>query len=236
MLAKDIMSDGVTSVSADVTVLEAATYLVNEHVSAMPVLDKDGVMVGIVTEADLIPYAGLELANDEKGSAAAIANEVRNRKVTDVMTHNVITVDENSTLKEVVVLMAAKRVKRLPVRSGKSVVGIISRLDLLRVIVSRAGPVEPIRLQRVESEMLHDDDDELRRSVLKALKGQQSSSAERLDAVVIGGTVHLWGIVPSEDVLKSYLEAAQEVPEVKGVACHMQVLRTGQRRPFSALV
>src|SRR5579872_4705485 len=93
MLAKDIMSDGVTSVSADVTVLEAATYLVNEHVSAMPVLDKDGVMVGIVTEADLIPYAGLELANDEKGSAAAIANEVRNRKVTDVMTHNVITVD-----------------------------------------------------------------------------------------------------------------------------------------------
>jgi CBS domain-containing protein len=224
MLAKDVMSEGVTSVSADATVLEAATYLVNARVSAMPVLDEDGVMQGIVTEADLIPYARLEGASDEAASAVAISSEVRNRMVTDVMTRDVATIDANATLAEVVTLMTQKRVKRLPVHSGKCVVGIISRVDLLRVIISRAGAAESAKVSPADGTMLHSDDDELRRAVLKALRGRQGSSAERLDAVVHGGIVHLWGIVPSEDALKSYLEAARDVPKVRDVACHMQIL------------
>ena len=216
MLAKDVMSGGVISIAADATVLDAATLLVNTHVSAMPVLDKDGVMVGIVTEADLIPYAGLDSA-----SGKAAPDTMRNRRVAEIMTKNVITVDENAPLKDVVVLMAGKRIKRVPVRSGRSIVGIISRVDLLRVIASRATSTE------AAAATFDSNDEKLRRNLLDAIKGQSWSVAQHLDVVVVGGTIHLWGVVPTEQVLTAYRKAAQGLPNVKSVVSHMQVMRPG---------
>jgi CBS domain-containing protein len=216
MLAKDVMSGGVISITADATVLDAATLLVNTHVSAMPVLDRDGVMVGIVTEADLIPYAGLEPA-----AGKAVPDTLRTRRVAEIMTKNVITVDENAPLKDVVVLMAGKRIKRVPVRSGRSIVGIISRVDLLRVIASRATSAE------AAAATFDSNDDKLRRDLLDAVKGQSWSVAQHLDVVVVGGTIHLWGVVPTEQVLNAYRKAAQNLPNVKSVVSHMQIMRPG---------
>lgn len=235
MRAKDVMSHGVTSVLADATLLEAATYLVNMRVSAMPVLDKDGVLVGIVTEADLIPYAGLEAADDVAGSAAAISSQVRSRTVADVMTRDVVSVDENASLREVVVLMAGKRLKQLPVLAGNELVGFVSRVNLLRVLLSRAaagGPLPGLG----SGTLLHDDDDELRRNVLRALRRHAGSSAEGLDVVVIGDTIHLWGTVPNQETLRAYQDAAQGVSDAKDVVSHMQIVRPSQRRPFSAMI
>jgi len=219
MLAKDVMSEGVISIAADATVLEAAILLVNTRVSAMPVLDAQGVMVGIVTEGDLIPYAALE------GIAASGAPDtVRTRRVADVMTKEVITVDENTPLKDLVVLMAGKRVKRIPVRSGKSIVGIVSRIDLLRVIASRASSIE------TAASASSSDEEELRRAVLAAVKGKSWSVAQRFDVVVVGGAIHLWGIVPNNETLNSYRSAAQGVPRANSVVVHMQVMPPATRR------
>jgi len=91
--AKDVMSEGITSLTHDATVQEAAELLVNTGVSAMPVLDKDGIMIGIVSEADLIREASPETWARDLGEAAALASSYA-RPVTDVMTEKVLTVDE----------------------------------------------------------------------------------------------------------------------------------------------
>ena len=59
MRAKDVMSIGVTSIAAGATALEAIELLVKTRVSAMPVVDAGGTMIGIVSEADLIGHADL---------------------------------------------------------------------------------------------------------------------------------------------------------------------------------
>ena len=144
--AKDVMSEGITSLTHDATVQEAAELLVNTGVSAMPVLDKDGIMIGIVSEADLIREASPETWDRDLGEAAALAGSYA-RPVTDVMTVKVQTVDENMPLAEVAKLMSTQRVKRLPVTRGKSVIGVVSRVDLLKALLSRrpAGAAFPAK-------------------------------------------------------------------------------------------
>ncbi len=217
MLAKDVMSGGVMSVKADASALEAASLLVNTRVSAMPVLDEQGVMVGIVTEANLLPYTALQLARDKAGTEGidAAADGLRSRRVTEVMTANVVSVDENAPLDDVIALMIDKHIKRLPVRRGQSIVGIVSRVDVLRVIASQASPLE---MSPVGSE-----DKDLRSRVIAALQGKSWSNAANLDVAVNQGDIHLWGIVASEDEHKAYRLAVESVPGVGRVISHMHV-------------
>lgn len=235
MRAKDVMSEGVVSVLADASLLEAATYLVNTRVAAMPVLDKEDVLVGIVTEADLIPYAGLAAPDDAASSAAAISSHVRGRKVSEVMTRNVITVDADASLRDVVVLMAGKRLKQLPVRTGDAIVGMIGRVDLLKVILSQAAAIAPLPVTGT-GRMPHDDSADLRRTVLQALRGHAWSLAEGLDVVVIGDAIHLWGTVPNQETLRAYQDTVNGLANVKDVVSHMQIVRPAQRRPFTAMI
>jgi len=221
MKAKDVMTEGITSLTDDATVQEAIELLVNTGVSAMPVLDRDGTMIGIVSEADLIRRATPEAWQRDFADDAAIAGS-HARPVTDVMTEKVITVDENMPLAEVAKLMSVQRVKRLPVTRGKSVVGVVSRVDLLKALLSRRPPAavfpakaEPAPLSGTE--LLHG-------AVTAAVSGHSWSVARRGDVVVNGGVAHLWGVVPSTAVLEAYRDAAAKVPGVKSVEVHMHVL------------
>ncbi len=211
MQAKDVMSDGVMSVTSDATVFDAAMLLVNTHVSAMPVVDKDGVMLGIVSEADLIARA-------IGGQAKGTSDPSRSQRVVDVMTKDVIAVDETASLEEIAALMARHKIKRVPVLRGKSVVGVVSRIDLLRGLISTTP-------QNYRATMALSSDDEIRRAILAAVQGQSWSRAMRLDVAVSHRVVHLWGMVPSEQVRMAYAEAASKVPGVAKVENHMHVRR-----------
>lgn len=211
MQAKDVMSDGVMSVTSDATVFEAAVLLVNTHVSAMPVVDKDGFMVGIVSEADLVARAiGAQAKGDSDPS--------RTQRVTDVMTKDVVSVNEDTGLGAVADLMTRHKIKRVPVLRGKSVVGIVSRIDLLRGLISMAPQGEQATTARSM-------DDELRRAVIAAVSGQNWSRAMRLDVAVSHRVVHLWGMVPNDQVREAYAKAARRVPGVAKVESHMHTRR-----------
>jgi CBS-domain-containing membrane protein len=224
MRAKDVMSNGISSLAHDATIQEAMELLVNTGVSAMPVLDKDGIMIGIVSEADLIWRADpeawqRELADD--ASTPAPAND-HSRPVAEVMTKAVITVDENLPLAEVAKLMSVQRVKRLPVTRGKSVVGVVSRVDLLKALLSRrpAAGVFPTRAEAAPLsavELLHT-------AVTAAVNGHDWSVARRGDVVVNDGVAHLWGVVPSTEILEAYRDASAKVPGIRSVEVHMHVL------------
>ena len=209
MRAKDVMASVVMAVPADTTVLEAAKFLVNRQISAVPVVDVAGIMVGIVSEADLMGNA-----DDFRASPGS-----RMRHVTDVMTRDVITASEDTPIAEIVRLMSGHGVKRLPILRGGAIVGIVSRIDILRgmISLSRAS-------SRVGTCPTVACDGDLRRAIYAACQGRSWSLAQQIDVVVQAGAAHLWGIVPTELVRQAYGAAAANVPGVNKVEVHMHVI------------
>jgi CBS-domain-containing membrane protein len=208
MKAKDVMSDGVLSVSADASVLEAARLLVNCRVSAMPVVDGAGIMTGIVSEADLMGHAEDYVAS---------GNGRPTRKVADVMTRDVVTAAEDTLLSQIAALMKARNIKRVPILRDGAVVGIVSRVDILRGLISLSTGADG-------AHSAFRRDEELRREIYAACQGRSWSQARQVDIVVSGGVAHLWGVAPNDLVRAAYKAAAENVPGVKTVEVHMHIV------------
>jgi CBS domain-containing protein len=114
--ASDIMSREVVTASPDMLVEDIAKLLAFHNISGMPVEGWDGKLVGIVSEADVIGKIG-----DTIG---------------DVMTSEVISVTESTTIEEIAALMTERRIKRVPVMADGELLGIISRADVVRALAA----------------------------------------------------------------------------------------------------
>jgi CBS domain-containing protein len=146
MTAINVMNPNVVSVGPDVSINQIARTLVENGISAVPVVDGSGAPVGMVSEGDLIPRREVErearrdwwldlLAEGEALNPDFLASlKARNQKATDVMTCPVVTVHPDTNVTEIAQLLAAHRIKRLPVVQDGRVVGIVSRADLLRAL------------------------------------------------------------------------------------------------------
>jgi CBS domain-containing protein len=214
MQAKDVMSDGVMSVNARASLLEAARLLVNAGVSAMPVIDDHGTMVGILSEADLI--RGMA-AQPDSGKVIA---DAKTRQVAEIMTKDVATADEETSLRDLASLMLSRNIKRVPILRDGSVVGVVSRVDILQALVSVGeGMYVP------KPAAARTADDKLRPAVMEALQRQNWAQVGRSDVVIAHGVVHLWGVVPSDAARSAYVEAVRKVAGVTSVENHMHVGR-----------
>ncbi|MFL5807392.1 MAG: CBS domain-containing protein [Roseiflexaceae bacterium] len=111
------MTTAVISVPEDQTIEGAARLLARHHISGMPVVGRDGMPVGMVTEYDLISKAG--------------------QTVGDIMSQDVISVSPETDIDEVSHLLATQRIRRVPVLQGNQLVGIVSRSDLIKQIAMR---------------------------------------------------------------------------------------------------
>ena len=112
MRVKDVMTTPVICTSADASPAEVATLLAQHKISAVPVLDGDGSVVGLVSEYDLLA---------RKGKTAR-----------DIMSPGIISVNEEADVEDVRFLIVERRVRRVPVVAGRALVGIVSRSDLIR--------------------------------------------------------------------------------------------------------
>jgi CBS domain-containing protein len=145
--ARDIMNPNVISVPAAMDLRDLAKLLLKEGITGAPVVDGNGHLVGVISQTDLVYYhltRGDELVFD---SAFYHSAKVEGRHVpagfqfedfnsgcvADVMTPVVHSVTESASLASVARLMTREHIHRVIVRKGRSVVGIISALDLLRV-------------------------------------------------------------------------------------------------------
>ena len=232
MQAREVMSEGVLSVPYDATVLQAAEMLLNTRVSAMLVLDNQGTMVGIVSLADLIGAGRStilgslrELADDDR--SAATHRLAESTPVAAVMTKDVIGVAEDASLLDVVELMQAHKVKRVPVMRGGKVVGIVSRVDVLKALISYAAPGNP---RGPSAPATAAADNQLRDGIIAGLGAVPGLSIQRADVVVKAGVAHLWGVVPNDMTRRSAVALVQKVPGVKSVLDHMHVAAGWARR------
>jgi CBS domain-containing protein len=141
MRAKDAMTSPAVTVTPETHCKDAAALLVQHRISALPVVDAHGRLVGLVSEADLLT---LEATPDPRSQAAPmhLRTEPLPRRVDELMTPEVYTVDESTDLGIVAHRMLEANVKRFPVLRGDRVVGIISRHDLVRVIARTDEEVE----------------------------------------------------------------------------------------------
>jgi CBS domain-containing protein len=146
MQAKDIMTTTAVTVRPDASIPEIAHLLLERRISAVPVVDSAGRLLGIVSEGDLMrrPETGTErhpswwlslvASPDERAMAYVKAHGGHAR---DAMTRDVISVSEEASLADVVELLEKHHIKRVPVLRDGRLCGIVSRADLLHGLVAR---------------------------------------------------------------------------------------------------
>lgn len=146
MNARDIMTGEVVSVGPDTPTRDIARLLLDKGISAVPVIDDGGVPIGMVSEGDLIgrDEAAREARRDwwleMLAEGEALSSEfvshlgAADRKAREVMATPVITVGEETEIREIAHLLTEHRIKRVPVMHDNRVVGIVSRADLLRAL------------------------------------------------------------------------------------------------------
>lgn len=122
--ARDIMVSNVRAVRAEDRVFDCTKMLTSNAYSGAPVVDRAGDLVGMLSEHHCI-----------KAFLSAVHHQTPPSTVGDVMTREVVSVDENASILEVADLMVRKRLRRLPVVRGTRLVGQISRRDLLKQAV-----------------------------------------------------------------------------------------------------
>src|SRR3954453_8208223 len=219
MRAHQIMTKSVVTVTPDTNIREAAGTMLQRHVSALPVLDPAGKLVGIVSEGDFIRRS--EIGTQRKrarwlkfilgpGQAATDFVHEHGRKVSEVMTPNPFTVTEDATLEDIVEAMETNGVKRLPVMRGNELVGIVSRANLLQAVASLAREIpDPTA-----------DDDHIRRRVIDILE-KNDWRPMGLGVVVRDGIVHLSGVITDERSRQAAIVAAENISGVKKVHDHL---------------
>jgi CBS domain-containing protein len=212
------MVRAVVTTSPDTTVEKLARLMINLRISGVPVLDGDGRLVGIVTEGDLLRRAetGTErhrsrwselFSSNSRLAAEYIKSHAK--RVADLMTREVVSIDEMATLAEIADLLETKQIKRVPVVHDGRIVGIVSRADLLQVLAS--GGVKTAD---------EDRDRTIRDQLLTKLRSQKWTDASEGRVVVSDGVVHFRGIVGSEAERKALRVAAENTPGVLGIEDH----------------
>ena len=157
MKARDIMTPDVVSVDPDASVAEAAQLMLQRRISGLPVVDQAGELVGVITEGDFLRRAEMGTQRRRSrwieiligpGQLASEYVQTSGRKVHQVMTTNVQTATEDTTLEDIVRLMERRRIKRVPILRGKKLVGIISRANLLQALAQIAHEVQSVSARR----------------------------------------------------------------------------------------
>ncbi len=137
---KDVMTRDVVAVKMLDGVHEAVRLLSENRISGLPVVDAENLVIGVVTEADILAMTGMKEGHSFKDILRHILGEPlpehrKGDRVVDIMTSPAITTFPDADIKDVARVLDEKRIKRLPVVDwGKRLIGIISRGDIVRAM------------------------------------------------------------------------------------------------------
>lgn len=221
MKARDIMTTSVVTVPIGGTVEDAVRLMLDHHVSALPVVDAKGRLAGLISEGDLMRRVRdgtgqrrpwwLELISGEDDSDRDFV-AMRSHHVSDVMTRNVETADEEMPTGEIARLLEKKRIKRVPVVRDGMVVGIVSRSNLLQVLAQ----VEEGKLPLTSA-----TDQEIRKRISAALDEVPGAQKNLVNFFVDGGKVSVWGVADSDYVENAVRVAIENVSGVQSVEMNL---------------
>ena len=215
MRVKEAMTLGLIGIPETATLWEALDVLLRTRISAVAVLGASGEPVGILSEGDLLRRAEIGTQKQRPrwlefliggGRAAEEYAHANARVVEEIMTRDVISIDEEADLSEAVDLMLERRIKRVIVlREGKAV-GVLSRSDLLRALRS-ALPRPPG----------HATDVEIQAAIEARIEGEAWAPRGSVRVSVAEGVVTLDGAVTDDRLRDGLRVLAENTPGVTTV-------------------
>ena len=205
MKASDVMVPHVITVGPELDLKAVANTLAANGISAVPVIDINNKILGIVSEGDITRWIASRAGR--KGPARS-----HERKAKDVMTHDVITVNPDTPLQEIANLFEQHGIKRVPVVKEKGLVGIVSRTNLVQALATHGLAF----FDRVET------DEALRESIITKIHKLRSKGSI-VDIIVVHGTVNLWGTVHTEKEKNAIRVAAEEAPGVRNINDRLRI-------------
>jgi CBS domain-containing protein len=130
MKARDAMTSPAITINQEATLREAGDVLARHRISALPVVDDDRQLVGILSQMDLIRFNTAE--SPRAAEAQPQSSEPEPMRVADIMTVEVVTVSPETDLHTVAKRLSESRIRQVPVLSDAEVVGVVSRRDLIK--------------------------------------------------------------------------------------------------------
>jgi CBS domain-containing protein len=216
MKARDVMVSPVITTKPAASVKEVAQTLLTHHISAVPVIDHAGKLVGIVSEGDLMRRADLGtekhrswwlavLFAEEEALAAEYVKQ-HSKKVADVMTRRLVVASPDAPLGEIAGLLERHSIKRVPIVENGALVGIVSRANLIQALAGDRNASD-----------VKVPDAQLRDKIMRHLKTQPWAHTSLLNVTVNDGIVDIWGITRSEAEKQALRVAAETTPGVRAV-------------------
>jgi CBS domain-containing protein len=217
MNAADIMTRPVLTITPDTRIHEIAALLLEKRISGVPVVAGSRV-IGIVNEGELLRRheIGTDTAAPERSWWAHLIRPERLSldyvrthacRAQDVMTRKVVFAAEDTPLRQIAAILAARHVRRVPVLRSHQLVGIVTRADLVRAIAQTPRDSGPPA----------QTDEDIKRHLLAELEKQPWWHSDWSAVDVSGGMVSYRGLLESEDERQAARVAAENVPGVRGV-------------------
>lgn len=221
MRARDIMTPDPVTVPPETPLAAVATLMAERAISGLPVVDGEGRLLGVVTDGDLMrrlaakeddaPSFLASLLGATADQAARYAR-THGRRVRDVMTRDLATVEEDATVEEVAHLLEQRRIRRVPVLRDGKLAGVVSRADLLRAVM--APVAEPASDEA--------SDGRIRREIIRAMREQTWVSTRFVFPMVENGAVSFHGFLGSAEVMAALRVLAEGIAGVKEVRFETQ--------------
>jgi len=217
MHAADVMTKNAISIRLDTAVPDIAQLLLANRISAVPVIDPDQKILGIVSEGDLMRRPENETESRHSWWLEAIFStrdwprdyiKTHGRTADDVMTRKVVVVTEDTPLHEIARLLEIHHIKRVPVVRDGRLVGIVSRANLLHGLVAQGTKNLVCNTP---------NDKEIREQLLNTFSKEAGLGTALINVIVKDGVVQLWGTVGSTTDRKAANLAAENTPGVKTV-------------------
>ena len=215
------MTRNVVVIQAD-SLLDDAVHLMLEHkISGLPVVDASGNLVGMLTESDLLrrTETGTEARSSwlrgffHPGQIAEDFAHAHGRRVSEVMSSDVASIVETTAIRDIVTLLQARHIDRVPVLRGRDIVGIVARADLVRGLGS---------ILDTHHTLLHPATDDLAiRTRLQSALDRAAWAPKGITFTVTDGRVHLYGSVADDRDRLAVQVAAEDVPGAVSVTDHM---------------
>jgi CBS domain-containing protein len=222
MIVSDVMTRKVLSVPPDETVEHAANLMLKHGISGLFVVDAKGELAGVVTEGDLLRREEIGTERHRPwwlqvlvspGKQALDFTRAHGRRVSDIMTPDVISVASTTTLEEVVETMEKQRIKRVAVTENGRMVGVVARSDLLRALLSHE--------REKQAPPTQEDDRTIRTGILAALEAASWAPMTTLNVTCANGVVDVWGTITNPDERRAICVIAENVAGVKTVHDHL---------------
>ncbi|GIX08819.1 CBS domain-containing protein [Elioraea sp.] len=222
MKARDLMTPDVVTVAPNTPVMGVARLLAERHISGVPVTDADRRILGVVTEGDLIKQVSGRHDETPGFFKSLFADPARmaqqylkshGRTAADIMTPNPLTVTEDTPAGEIAELLDKEHVRRVFVTRDGRLVGVVSRADLLRALVSPPSATTG-----------GDTSDEgIYRAIMAEMRKQPWASTFYTTVVVKDGVVEFYGYCGTDEYRRALRVLAEGVPGVKRVEDHMVI-------------